>query len=47
LKDAIVYEKEREQALRDEGNRFVRWMAIDSMLNPQVVVDRVTRALGC
>lgn len=46
-KDAIVYEKEREQALRDEGNRFVRWMAIDSMLNPQVVVDRVTRALGC
>lgn len=45
-KAAIVYEKQREQVLQDEGNRFVRWMAIDTMLNPQVVVDRVTRALG-
>lgn len=45
-KDAMVREKTREQVLLDEGNRFVRWMAREVMLTPQVVVGRVARALG-
>jgi len=45
-KEAIVLEKRREQGLRDSGERFVRWMALDTMLEPAVVVGRVTRALG-
>ena len=45
-KDAIVLEKRREQGLRDSGERFVRWMALDTMLEPAVVVARVARALG-
>jgi len=45
-RDAIVIEKRREQGLRDEGERFVRWMALDSMLDPSMVVGRVARALG-
>lgn len=45
-KDAIVLEKRREQGLRDSGERFVRWMALDTMLAPAVVVARVARALG-
>lgn len=45
-KDAILREKAREQVLVDEGNRFVRWMAREVMLTPQVVVGRVARALG-
>ena len=44
--DAIVLEKQREQALRDQGERFVRWMALDIMLSPAMVVGRVARALG-
>ncbi len=43
---AMVREKQREQVLLDEGNRFVRWMAREVMLTPHVVVDRVARALG-
>ena len=42
----MVREKQREQVLLDEGNRFVRWMAREVMLTPHVVVDRVARALG-
>jgi very-short-patch-repair endonuclease len=45
-KNAMLYEKQREQALLDEGNRFVRWMAREVMVTPQIVVDRVARALG-
>ena len=45
-KDAMVREKTRDQVLLDEGNRFVRWMAREVMLTPQVVVSRVARALG-
>jgi hypothetical protein len=45
-RDAIVREKRREQGLRDEGERFVRWMALDAMLDPTLVVGRVARALG-
>ena len=44
-KDAMIFEKRREQALLDEGNRFVRWMAREVMFTPQVVVGRVARAL--
>jgi hypothetical protein len=43
---AMVREKQREQVLLDEGNRFVRWMAREVMLTPTVVVERVARALG-
>lgn len=43
---AYVREKEREQVLRDLGYRFVRWQAKEIMTNPEVVVDRVARALG-
>ncbi|MFT4110901.1 DUF559 domain-containing protein [Propionicimonas sp.] len=43
---AYVLEKEREQILRDLGFRVVRWLAREIMLTPQVVIDRVARALG-
>lgn len=42
---AYVREKQREQALRDEGYRMVRWLAREIMICPQVVVERVARAL--
>jgi very-short-patch-repair endonuclease len=41
-----VLEKEREQALRDLGYRFVRWLAKEIMLRPDIVMDRIARALG-
>lgn len=43
---AYVREKEREQALRDLGYPMVRWLAKEIMLSPQLVVERVARALG-
>lgn len=45
--DAFVREKQREQALRDQGYRVVRWLAKRIPLSPAGVVDRVGRALGC
>ncbi|HET7723139.1 MAG TPA: DUF559 domain-containing protein [Propionibacteriaceae bacterium] len=46
--DPSAYEREklREQALRDLGYGIVRWTAREIMLTPDVVVDRVARALG-
>jgi hypothetical protein len=44
--DAYVLEKEREQALRDLGYRFVRWLAKEIMSRPEVVMERVARALS-
>ena len=44
--NAYVLEKEREQMLRDLGYRFVRWLAKEIMLTPEVVMERITRALG-
>lgn len=44
--DAFVREKQREQALRDQGYLVVRWLAREIMTSPAVVVDRVARALG-
>ena len=41
-----VAEKVREDALRDLGNRFVRWIGRDIMLAPDQVVGRVARGLG-
>jgi len=43
---AFVAEKEREQYLRDQGFRMVRWLGKEIVHTPQVVVDRVARALG-
>ncbi len=43
---AYVLEKEREQALRDLGYRIVRWLAKEIMLRPEVVMERIARALG-
>lgn len=43
---AYVREKEREQVLRDLGYRMVRWLGKEIMARPQVVVDRVARALA-
>jgi len=45
--DAYVNEKRREQALRDQGYLIVRWLAKEILLTPDVVVERVGRALGC
>lgn len=42
----IVHEKERQQILHDEGNRFVRWLAKEIMLRPPEVIDRIARALA-
>lgn len=42
----IVREKRREQMLRDLGYRVVRWLAAEIMTNPEVVIDRIARALG-
>lgn len=43
---AYVAEKEREQDLRDNGWRFVRWLPKEVMLRPSQVMDRIERALG-
>jgi hypothetical protein len=43
---ASIAEKEREQALRDQEWRFVRWLGKEIMARPQVVVDRVSRELA-
>lgn len=40
-----VREKEREQLLRDHGYRIVRWQAKEIMARPDVVIDRISRAL--
>lgn len=42
---AMVWEKEREQALRDLGYGIVRWLGKEITHRPQVVVDRIRRAL--
>lgn len=41
-----VAEKEREQALRDLGYRFVRWQAREIMTDPDRVIERIARALN-
>lgn len=41
-----VNEKSREQILRDLGYAMVRWQAREIMAAPQLVVDRVARALN-
>jgi len=46
MPDAIVREKEREQVLRDDGHRFVRWLGKEIMLRPQVVMNRIGAALN-
>ncbi|MFT3860807.1 DUF559 domain-containing protein [Micropruina sp.] len=43
---SIVYEKEREQTLRDLGFRMVRWLAKEIMIRPDVVMDRIARELA-
>jgi very-short-patch-repair endonuclease len=43
---AYVAEKEREQDLRDNDWRFVRWLPKEVMLHPAQVIDRIERALG-
>jgi len=45
-RDDLVAEKQREQVLRDEGNRFVRWLGGEIMARPSEVMDRIARALG-
>lgn len=45
-RDSIVREKIREEALKDEGNRIVRWMAVDPMLGRHEFVSRILRELG-
>jgi very-short-patch-repair endonuclease len=44
-RDAVVAEKVREQVLRDEGNRFVRWLGGEIMSRPGEVMTRIARAL--
>ena len=45
-RDDIVAEKWREQVLRDDGHRFVRWLAGEIMSTPREVMGRIARALG-
>jgi len=45
--NAYLKEKQREQALRDQGYVVVRWLAKEILTSPAVVVDRVGRVLGC
>jgi very-short-patch-repair endonuclease len=45
-RDDIVAEKRREQVLRDEGHRFVRWLGGEIMSTPSEVMSRIARALG-
>lgn len=44
--NAYVREKEREQVLRDDDYRFVRWLGKEIMLHPLEVVARIERALA-
>jgi len=44
--DAIIAEKEREQVLRDLGYQIVRWTGREITGQPQLVIDRIARALG-
>ena len=44
-REDLVAEKAREQELWDLGYVVVRWLAREVMLRPDIVVDRVTRAL--
>ncbi len=43
---AIVREKEREQVLRDQGFRIVRWLGKEIHQEPKSVMSRIARALG-
>ena len=43
---AYVREKRREQALRDVGYAVVRWEAKEAVLRPDLMLDRIARALG-
>ena len=43
---AYVAEKEREQDLRDNDWRFVRWLSKEIMLGQTAVMGRIARALG-
>lgn len=43
---AFAREKEREQLLEDLGISVVRWLAKEIMLQPNLVVDRVSRELS-
>lgn len=44
--DTTVSERQREQLLRDEEYRFVRWLGKEIYATPQVVVRRVGVSLG-
>jgi very-short-patch-repair endonuclease len=43
---AYVREKEREQVLRDDDYRFVRWLGKEIVFTPSVVMARIARALA-
>lgn len=43
---AYVREKEREQVLRDDDYRFVRWLGKEIVFTPLVVMSRIERALA-
>jgi very-short-patch-repair endonuclease len=43
---AILLEKQREEWLRDEAYRFVRWPAKHSWTRPQEILARIERYLG-
>jgi very-short-patch-repair endonuclease len=44
--EAILLEKQREEWLRDEAYRFVRWPAKHSWTRPQEILGRIERYLG-
>lgn len=43
---ASLREKEREQVLRDLDYRVVRWLGREIVFHPEVVMDRIARALA-
>lgn len=44
--EGYIKEKVREQAFRDDDYQVVRWLAIESMTRPLVLLKRVARMLG-
>jgi len=43
IEEAVLREKQREDAIRDQGWQVVRW-TWDDLWTPQVIEDRILRA---
>ena len=43
----LVDEKIREDAIREVDHRVLRWMGLDPMVRPDLLIARIAAALGC